>query len=149
MRRVNRADRPPRILAAGVAALVILAGAVGCSHDKTKAGSDPKAMNVIAAQIQTNLAQRPGVVQAKVVYQDSLDTPGNAAIAIGVQPGTDLGPIVDNALQLIWQSPLNPLRYIQIDVGYDQSTQPGISRNVDPVKDRAELDQKYGPHPTR
>jgi hypothetical protein len=106
-------------------------------------------MDDIATQIQTSLAQWPGVVHAKVVYQDNLDTPGNAAAAVGVKTGTDLDPIVDNALRMIWQSRLDPLRYIQIDVGYDQSSQPGASRSVDPVKERAELDQKYGPHPTK
>jgi hypothetical protein len=148
MWRTKRTPRPPRVLVAVTVAMVVLA-ASGCTRPKAKANSDQKAMDTITQEIQTTLAQKPDVVQAKVGYQNTVDAYQRTDVSIALKPGTDLEPVIDEATRLIWQSKLNPLSSITIGVVYDQSDQRGTTRRIDAVKDKADLDGKYGPHPTK
>jgi hypothetical protein len=104
-------------------------------------------MDSIATDLQTNLARQPGVVRADVVYQDNITAPGTAAVRIGLRPGTELEPVVDDAVRLVWQSRLEPLHHIRVDAVYDNSDQRGTTRSVDPIKDKAQLEAEYGPRP--
>ena len=147
MWRVKRTARRSRIVTTFAVALLAMTSGASCSNPKQK--SESKAMDTIAAQIQTTLAQRQELVTVKVNYQDTLDASGTAAVAASVKPGTDLEAIVDNALKLVWQSRLNPLSSIRIDIGFDNSNQRGTTRIVIVDNEKADLDQKYGPHPTK
>jgi hypothetical protein len=75
--------------------------------------------------------------------------PGTAAVSATIKEGTAVEPVADDALRLVWQSKLNPLKTIRIDVSYASGDQPGTTRRADAGKEKPDLDQKYGPHPTK
>jgi hypothetical protein len=104
-------------------------------------------MDAIAAQIQATLAQRPDVVGAEVAYQNNLEASAESEASIKVKAGTDFEPVINDAIRLIWQSRLDPLRSIRIAVVDADDLQRGTVRHVDVVKQKAELEAKYGPRP--
>src|SRR4051794_26207366 len=126
MRR-SRGPRPPRATTAVAVAVLAAATVAGCTGDKkpeTKA--DTSTMNTIATDIQTKLAQRPDVTKAEVVYQDNITVPGSTSVSVMVKPGSNLDPVVDDALRLVWTSKLNPLKTIDLGVT-DSKTTSGAS----------------------
>jgi hypothetical protein len=129
-----------------VIVLLVLATATGCGAGGDNRAATPS-RDAIAAQIQAALRQRPDVVTAEVNYQNTLDASAQATAAISVKPGTNLDQTVAAALRLIWQSKLFPLRSINLYVTYDRSDQPGTTRSIDTVKQKAELDRAYGARP--
>jgi hypothetical protein len=57
-------------------------------------------------------------------------------------------PVIDEALRLLWQSKLSPLGSIRIDVVDAEDLQRDTVRHIDAVRQKAELEAKYGPRPT-
>jgi hypothetical protein len=150
MRQENRPARLARTVAILAAAALVLAFAGGCDRGTGSGGkSDSTAMTAIATDIQTGLAQRPDVANASVVYQDNPTANGSVSAEITVKAGTPYDPVVEDALRRIWQSNLNPLYSITIAMIDEQNSQPPSTRRVDPDKEMADLDQKFGPHPTK
>lgn len=149
MLRSRRAPRPFRMVAAVVLALTVVVASAGCIGPKTKPGSDQTAMDAIAQQIQTTLAQRPDVVNADVGYQNNLDASERADVGVKVKAGADFEPVIDEAVRLIWQSKLNPLSSIRIDVIDAENAQRGKTRHVNLLNsnEKAPLESKYGPRP--
>ncbi len=105
-------------------------------------------MRAIAAQIEAKLANRPDVAQVSVAYGDYITDPGAADASIQVKAGTPFAPVQDEALRLLWQSKLDPLKTIRlaivdgVDVGRNKVLHFDATGN-----DRATLEQKYGSRP--
>lgn len=131
-----------------LAVLCTLTLSTACTARGTP-GTDPKALNTaVAQQIQTELAGQPGVVTARVVYQDNLTTPGSAAVDLSVEPGADVDATIDTVVRAVWLSKLNPLSTIRVGIVYYQSQQSGTVKNLIVKDQQAQLEQKYGPRPT-
>jgi hypothetical protein len=128
---------------AGVFGLTVAA----CAPGRTEATADSKAMDAIARDIQDALARRPDVANAKVSYQNNIETAGAAAVNVTLKPGSDSAPVIDDAVRLVWQSRLHPLDTIRVGVVYPDNNPPGTIRYVYPDKEKADLDRRYGPHP--
>lgn len=130
--------------------IIILLGLAGCFWNKDGGQRDEKQerMGAIAAEIEAKLASRPDIVQADVVYGDYITNPGAADASIQVTAGTPFPPVQDEALRLLWQSQLDPLKSIRLaivdaaDVGRNEVLHLDAAR-----EDKAELEQKYGPRP--
>ena len=138
-----------RRLTAGIAtALLALAATVGCTGAKAN-GGDQKQMDAITQNIQSELAQKPGVVTAKVGYQNNVDASERADVNLALKPGTDPQPVIDDAVRLVWQSKLNPLSSINVGVVFDQSNQRGMTKRVNILNrnEKAEMESKYGQRP--
>ena len=80
MWRTRRTLRPSSLLAAVALVAFALVGSVACAPAKGRPGSDQKAMDAIAKQIQTTLSQRPDVVNAEVGYQNNLNASERADV---------------------------------------------------------------------
>jgi hypothetical protein len=130
-----------------LALVATLASCWGGGKDKSE-GNTQVQMDAIAAQIQSTLAARPDVAAAKVFYNNDITDPGFANASITVNPGIAFGPIVDAAIQLIWQSKLNPLKTIRIGIQDEVDDQRYDVRHLDASgTDKASLEQKYGVRP--
>jgi hypothetical protein len=147
-----RTRRVSQLIAVVGTMLAILACG-GCSNgtplSNTKANQ--KEMDAIAQQIQTTLAQQPGVTRAEVGYQNNLDASAQAGVVVYVGLDTDQDPIIDEAIRLVWTSKLNPLDSISVDVAVPQDPTKGTTKHVRALSadERASLDNKYGPHPAK
>jgi hypothetical protein len=131
-----------------LAAVLALAVSAACTSTKGNSGTDSTAMNAIAEQIQTELGGQPGVVSAKVVYQNSVTASGAAMVNLSIKPGTDVDTTISAAVRTVWLSKLNPLSSIRIDIVYYQSQQRGIVKYFIVKDDQTQLEQMYGPRPT-
>jgi hypothetical protein len=134
----------PNSLAAAL--LVILLA--GCARPPLLAPTPPQ-MSAIAQQIQAALDQRPDLTSAKVIYQNNLDTPGSAQVDARVAPAADINALADDITRIVWQSKLDPLDSIGIDLGDPVNPRNSVSRVIDVGRQTAELIAKYGPRPTR
>ncbi|HEX6499555.1 MAG TPA: hypothetical protein VF054_11045 [Micromonosporaceae bacterium] len=122
----------------------------GTSHPSRTGHSSQKDMDAIADEIQATLAERPDVVRARVVYQNNLNASAQADVNVTVTAGAAFDPVVDEAVKLLWQSRLSPLHSIRVGVVDAGDTQRGTVRYVDTqVKDKADLESRYGPRPVR
>src|SRR6185437_14078584 len=103
-------------------------------------------MNTIAADIQTQLAARPDVTRAEVIYQNNIDSAGSTSVTVMVKPGSDLDPVVDDALRLVWTSKLNPLKTIDLGVTDSQNNKRGVAKSLVLLNadQKAEMERKYG-----
>jgi hypothetical protein len=116
-------------------------------HDKQKVNTQAN-MDTIAAQIQSALAARPDVATAKVFYNNDISDPGLANASLTVKTGTAFGPVEDVAVQLIWQSKLDPLKSIRIGIQDETDAQRYDVRHLDASgADKSALEQKYGVRP--
>ena len=149
MWRARRAPRPSLVVATVTLGLLVLLGSAACTASKGKPASDQKAMDTIAQQIRTTLAQRPDVVNADVGYQNNMNASGRADVGIKVKAGTAFEPVIDEAVRLIWHSKLNPLSSIRIDVIDAENLQRGETRHINLLNsdNKAQLEGKYGPRP--
>jgi hypothetical protein len=145
----HRRRRPADLIAVPALALSLLIANAGCQPSKPYKASDTTTMDTIADEIRTTLAERRDVVTAKVTYQDNLEASGSAAVNVTLKSGTDAETVIDDAVRLVWQSRLNPLHIIRVGVVYPDNVPPGTIRYVDPDKEKADLDRKYGPHPAK
>ena len=132
-----------------VLALVLCGAGAACTPGRQAQQRDgTKAMDAIAGGIQQQLAQRPGVESARVVYQNTaVTTPGTAAVNLTLKPGTDAGTEIDEAVRLVWLSRLHPLDTIRVGVVYPGNSPSGSVRYVDLAKQKADLEARYGPRP--
>lgn len=133
-------SRPSRYVAGVVVLLFVLVG--GCTD--TGPGSFPRDVTI---EIQAALRQRPDVVTVKVNYQNTLDAAARVDVNIMVKAGADFTPVVEDALCLLWQSPLDPLSSIRIDVVDEIDRQRGVTRHVDADRQRTQLNATCGPRP--
>ncbi len=134
-----------------LAALALTLMVAGCSVVNPTSPAEQASMDAISAQIEHSLEQRPDVVSARVVYQNSLDASAQVEAAVTVKGGTDLAPVLDEAERLIWQSRLSPLHSVTIDIGDASNPQRGDVRRVD-LLDQAtiqDLQSRYGPRPVK
>ncbi|MFY1689115.1 hypothetical protein [Plantactinospora sp. WMMB782] len=141
------APRPVRrIIVAIVAVLTVVATSSGCNvNDSPEEREDS---NAVAAQIQETLAQRPEVVEVKVTYQNNISASAVAGVTITVKAGSDMEPVIEEAVRLLWLSTLHPLGVIRIGANEVEAKQRGIDRTINPTgADKAALEQKYGPRP--
>lgn len=126
---------------------LVLVAVPACGRTDSAAGR--KAMDAITGQIQAAISQEPNVLSAEVNYQDTLDAAGTVAVGIGIKSGVEAQPFFDDAVRRIWQSSLNPIYSIRIDIGYASNDEQGISQTIDAIGQKARLDSQYGPHPTK
>jgi hypothetical protein len=133
------------VITLALAAVVV----AGCGPGASPGGSvtDTAAMQAIADRIRGSLAQRPDVVSATVVYQDSVTAPAQAYLTLAVTAGTALDPLAAEATKMVWQSGLHPLRHIDIRVA-DTARSRGAHVVWDLPKDADQLTAAYGPRPT-
>jgi hypothetical protein len=146
----SRKTRVPRTVGAFAAAVLTVALGAGCTtNDEPEPKGTAGAMEPIAAGIQAQLAGRPDVARAKVVYQDNITAPGSTVVSVVARPGADLNAVLDDSLRLVWTSRLNPLKSINVGVADPQDTTRGVSRLVVTANpdDRAAMEGKYGPRP--
>ncbi|TFV51884.1 hypothetical protein [Blastococcus sp. TF02A-35] len=103
----------------------------------------------IGAGLAAELAERDDVASAEVRYLDTFTVPNSASVEIRMEPGADVEALYDEGLRLVWQSEINPISVIYVDVVNPEDPPSGISRSVDATEPsvREELDEKYGPHP--
>ncbi|GAB1693499.1 hypothetical protein [Krasilnikovia sp. M28-CT-15] len=136
-----------RVLSLALAAVLTVAATTGCNNKKS-AETDSK-MQEIAAGIQAELATRPGVTKVEVDYQDTFDAPAASVVSITAKHGTDLQPLVDESIKLVWTSKLNPLTSIRVDVTDPQDSSRSIDKLLTFAEagEKAELERKYGPRP--
>lgn len=139
-----------RAAAALIVALLVIFIDSGCGPSGRTSHGNQEDMDAIASDIQTTLANRSDVVRAKVVYQNNLNASAQADVNVTVKAGADFDPVIDDAVKLLWQSRLSPLHSIRVGVVDAADTQRGTVRYVDTqIKDKADLEQKYGPRPVR
>jgi hypothetical protein len=130
-----------------LALVAALASCSGRGNDHIEESTQVQ-MDAIAAQIQSTLAARPDVAAAKVFYNNDVTDPGFANASITVKAGIAFEPIVDAAVQLIWQSKLDPLKSIRIGIQDEVDDQRYDVRHLDASgTDKASLEQKYGVRP--
>src|SRR4051794_26917285 len=144
----SRGSRVSRTVAAFAVAVVAVTVTAACtSEKKPETKADTSGMNTIATDIQTKLAGRPDVTQAKVIYQDNITAPGSTVVSVVAKPGADLNTVVDDSIKLVWTSRLNPLKSINVGVADPQDASRGVTKLVVPANanDKAELESKYGP----
>lgn len=138
--------RPRLVACAGVVVvLLVLAGLAGCRD--TRPGSF---MSDVALVVQTALGRRTDVVTVRVGFQDDLVAAGRADVNVTAVAGAAFSPVVDDAVRLLWQSQLDPLSSIRVDLVDDLDWHRGMVRHVDAVREMAELEGRYGhrpPHP--
>ena len=139
--------RAVAVVAATVLAVSISAGCTGGQKPETQVSTSN--MDIIASDIQSKLAARPDVAQAKVVYQDNITAPGSALVSVVAKPGADLKTVLDDSIKLVWTSKLTPLKSINVGVADPQNPSRGITKLVVPANanEKAELESKYGPRP--
>jgi hypothetical protein len=70
-------------------------------------------------------------------------------VDVKVKRATDLVPVVDDALRLVWTSKLNPLHSNSVDVTDSQDWQRYTSESALPFKvdEKAKSEAKFGPRP--
>ena len=138
-----------------VAALLplVLATMAGCGGGGSRipSGSSSPAVPIgrIGAGIEEELSGRDDVVSAEVSYRDNISNPGSAVVDITMQPGADMAVLCEEGLRLIWESAINPLTVIYVNVVNPEDPPSGLSRSIylDEGDERAALEDKYGPHP--
>lgn len=137
------------ILLVSVFALA-LAGCSGADAEPAEEENTVEENNSIGAGIAEELLTRDGVTSAEVAYVDTFTAPKSTLVDIEVAPGTDVEVLYDEAVRLVWQSEINPLSLIYLNVFDPEDSQSGISRNVDVDKPGVvpDLEEKYGPHPS-
>jgi hypothetical protein len=86
-------------------------------------------------------------------YDNQLDLSAHGWADITVKPGADNKALVQEALRAIWQSKLNPLSTVRVNIrGSDGATDDSEDFDVSGVTPegattKADLEKKYGPHP--
>ena len=132
---------------------LVLATMAGCGGggSGTPSGSSSPAVPIgpIGARIEEELSGRADVVSAEVSYRDNISNPGSAVVDITMQPGADVEGLYEEGLRLIWESEMNPLTVIYVNVINPEDPPSGLSRSIylNQGDERAVLEQKYGPHP--
>ncbi len=135
-----------------VMAMLTITGLVGCGvvDDSSARKAETRTMT---DQIQQQLATLPGVVTAKVNYSNQLELSAYGSVDLTVRPGTDPQPLYDESLHAMWQSKLNPLRTVSVDI-IDSETRAADGKDFDidgdtaaDVQLKADLEKKYGPRP--
>jgi len=101
-----------------------------------------------ADAVRAALAAVPGVTRVDGGYRKDASNPGGAVVlSVTVKPGTELAPVADDAVRLVWQSRLAPVTSMTVTVGPDGAPGQAIDRHADFVFDRDQLSAKYGPRP--
>jgi hypothetical protein len=139
-----------RVVAAGLA-LAFAFGLTGCfwsggggeQHDDRQ-----ERMDAIAAEVQATLAGRTDVAQVTVNYIDDISDSGFVDASIQVKSGTPFTPVEGEAVRLLWQSKLEPLKTIRIALVDAVDVSRNEVLHFDAVgKDKAALEAKYGRRP--
>lgn len=139
-------------LTQAVAACVTVALAlevVGCGSAGTQRRDDKQErMNAITTDIQTTLAKRPDVAQVNVNYIDDITGHGFADVSIQVKADAAFEPVREEALRMVWQSMLDPLKTIRVAIvdAVDTKRNEVLYFAAD-GKDKTALEEKYGPRP--
>ncbi|MGY1987214.1 hypothetical protein ACI792_13410 [Blastococcus sp. SYSU DS0669] len=103
----------------------------------------------IGAAIEDELLARDDVAAVEVRYKDTATDPASGTVDVTAEPGADAPAIRDEAVRLVWQSPLQPLYSIGVNVVDPDEPVRGLSEVVDllDVADRAPLEERFGPRP--
>ena len=148
--RLTRSVARRRAVAALVSlALVAMAGCSG-GGSATPRGSDPAvAIERIGTGIEERLAERPDVAGADVSYRDDISNPASAIVDITMKPGADMEALYEEGVRLIWESGINPLTLIYVNVINPDDPPSGLSRttHLKEGDEREVLEETYGPHP--
>ena len=130
-------------------AVLPLAGCTSGGSGKPAGTAGASATSAITAQAQEVLRGRADVASAQVEYHDVVEDPGSATVTVTMKPGADPEAIAAEAVRLVWQSRLDPLDTIGINVVNPAEPTRGITRflNVLDPTVSGPLQQQYGPHP--
>jgi hypothetical protein len=104
-------------------------------------------MDTVAAQIDSELSKRRDVRKVDVTYQDNLEAVGTAYVGVAAEPGQPSEPIADEAVRRVWQSTLQPLGTIVVDVYYADHSRPTLHLDYLVKEKGADLQRKYGKRP--
>lgn len=128
--------------------LLVLPGCAASGAEETP-GTPAAELDSISAEIEEQLRQMDGVAAVDVYYQDSITVPESAAVEITIEPGADPHALDDEALRLVWESRLDPLRTIHVSVIDPVTPMDGVAGAVTLLEDDQgeRLEKKYGPHP--
>jgi hypothetical protein len=134
---------------AAVLLVLALAGCVGAEAEPAEEVDAVEVNDGIGAGIAEELTARDDVVSAEVSYVDTFTAPKSTLVDITIEPGADQAALYDEGLRLVWQSEINPMSLIYVNVIDPQDPPSGISEtiDVDGPGVRADLEARYGPHP--
>jgi hypothetical protein len=129
--------------------LLMLAGCAWGGGGGESPNPSEAQLDTISAEIEDELAQRDDVQSADLIYNNNLTVSGTASVDVRMTPGADPQVIHDDAVRLVWESRLNPLKVISINVIDPVEPQNGVSSSLSLSDDAARepLEKKYGPHP--
>lgn len=131
-----------------VALIVVLTGCSLSGRSAQKAEQQAR-NDAETAAIQSELAKVPGVVGVKVLYSNYITEPGSGSASLIVEHGTDLEPVADLTVGVVWRSRLDPLKSIRVDVVDDRDRTVGMERTYVVFDHQAELEARYGPRPAQ
>lgn len=142
--------RLTRVLALPVGLLLLAGCASGAASGPGAGASEPAdAQAATTERIQSALAARADVASVEVAYKDDLVNPSTGGVRATMRPGADAQAIYDDAVRLVWQSDLEPLSTIMVDVIDPDDPPRGIGQVLN-LRDEATsgpLEQEYGPRP--
>ncbi|SEL98608.1 hypothetical protein SAMN04515665_12527 [Blastococcus sp. DSM 46786] len=132
-----------------VPAAVLLAVA-GCSGGGggTPPAPSPDAAGIGAA-VEAGLLARDDVAAVEFRYKDTATDPASSTVDVTAEPGADPRAIHEEAVRLVWQSALQPLNSIGVNVVDPQDPVRGLSEVVDLLDpaDTMPLEERYGSRP--
>jgi hypothetical protein len=129
--------------------LLVAAGCTAAGGGTTPSASSAVPVDTISAEIEEELTRRDDVASAEVFYNDDVTVSASAMVDVTMEPGADPQALHDEALRLVWESRLNPLNTIAVNVIDPVEPLNGLSSSVDllDAADREPLEEQYGPHP--
>ncbi len=129
-----------RVVSLALAVVVAVSSLAGCSTTTPE-------IEAISRAIEVELVKLPDVTEVEVDYEDSLNLPGSVLVIYMTASPNDSDSLAAEAVRLIWQSEIDPLFEIAVDVYDATKTKIFASRNFDVDSLEAELIAKYGPRP--
>jgi hypothetical protein len=149
---VSRPRTTARRIPAVAALVLVLVPAAGCGGLQSGAlGRDSTDVPIdsISAEIEAELRQRDDVASVDVYYSDTFTVSATASADVTMKPGADPQVLNDEAVRLLWQSRLNPLSVISVNVTNPVDPVKGVSSSLNLYEEaeRGPLERAYGPHP--
>lgn len=116
--------------------VVVAIGVAGLVYARAWKSQVAERTEAICTDLATRLSTLPGVKKAEVEHRSARVT-----VSLDLDDGTETGPLVEEAVPLLWQSRLYPLR-LMIWFGLQRDpVWPELRRR------KAELRHRYGPRP--
>ena len=150
MRLTRSVARHRAVVALASLALAATAGCSGGGPGSPPGSSDPAvAIEGSGTGIEERLTERTDVAGADVSYRDDIANPASAIVDITMEPGADMEALYEEGVRLVWESEINPLTLIYVNVINPDDPPSGLSRtiNLNEGDEREVLEETYGPHP--